>query len=99
AARTVRPVWLSLDIPRTAEAGTYEGSVAVQSKTSTVTLRLKVHVQTQVLPPPSEWRFRLDLWQNPWVIAWHYNLPPSSDDTQALLKQHLKLYADAGAQC
>ena len=33
AARTVRPVWLSMDIPSTAEAGTYEGSVAVHGKT------------------------------------------------------------------
>jgi hypothetical protein len=98
AARTVRPVWLSLEIPRTAESGTYEGSVAVRSKTATVTLRLKLHVQPQVLPPPSEWRFRLDLWQNPWVIARYYNLPPWSEEHKALLKQHLKLYADAGGK-
>jgi Glycoside hydrolase 123, catalytic domain/Glycoside hydrolase 123 N-terminal domain len=98
AARTVRPVWLSLDIPRTAEAGTYEGSAAVQSRAGTVMLRLKVTVQTQVLPAPSDWRFRLDLWQNPWVIAWYYNLRPWSDEHKALLKQHLKLYADAGGK-
>ena len=94
----MRPVWLSLDIPRTAEAGTYEGSAAVQSRAGTVMLRLKVTVQTQVLPAPSDWRFRLDLWQNPWVIAGYYNLRPWSDEHKALLKQHLKLYADAGGK-
>lgn len=98
APMTVRPVWLSLDIPKTAEGGTYEGSVAVQSKTSTVMLRVKVTVQAQVLPPPTEWRFRLDLWQNPWVIAWYYNLRPWSDEHKALLEQHLRLYADAGGK-
>jgi hypothetical protein len=70
----------------------------VHGKTGTVMLRMNVTVQTQVLPPPSEWRFRLDLWQNPWVIAWYYNLRPWSDEHKALLKQHLKLYADAGGK-
>lgn len=97
-ARTARPVWLSVDIPAAIDAGTYEGSVTVKSQTAVVTLRLKVTVQPQTLPPPSEWQFRLDLWQNPWVIAWYYNLRPWSDEHKALLKQHLKLYADAGGK-
>ena len=94
--RTVRPVWLSLDIPPTAAPGTYEGTVAVKTRTENTALRLKVTVQAAELPPPSAWSFRLDLWQNPWVIAWHYALQPWSEAHQALLKQHLKLYADAG---
>ena len=97
-ARTVRPVWLSLDIPTAAEPGTYEGSVAVKTRAATVALHLKVTVQAPVLPAPSEWRFRLDLWQNPWVIARYYDLPPWSDEHKALLKPHLKLYADAGGK-
>ena len=96
--RTLRPVWLALDMPVTAEPGTYEGSLAVKAKAATVTLRVKVTVQTPVLPPPSEWRFRLDLWQNPWVIAWYYNLQPWSDEHKALLKDHLRLYASAGGK-
>ena len=94
----MRPVWLSMDIPSTAEAGTYGGLVAVHGKTSTVMLRVNVTVQAQVLPPPTEWRFRLDLWQNPWVIAWYYNLRPWSDEHKPLLEEHLKLYADAGGK-
>jgi hypothetical protein len=97
-ARTVRPVWLSLDIPASAPPGTYEGTVSVHSRDATVALRLKVRVQEPVLPGPSEWRFRLDLWQNPWVVAWHYDLRPWSDEHKALLKHHLRLYADAGGK-
>jgi hypothetical protein len=97
-ARTVRPVWLSLDIPTAAEPGTYEGSVAVKTRAATVALRLKVTVQAPVLPAPSEWRFRLDLWQNPWVIARYYDLSPWSDEHKTLLQPHLKLYADAGGK-
>ena len=74
----------------------YEGTVAVKTRTQSTELRLKVTVQAAELPPPSAWSFRLDLWQNPWVIAWYDELQPWSEAHRALLKQHLKLYADAG---
>jgi hypothetical protein len=97
-ARTVRPVWLSLNIPATARPGTYEGSVTAKTTAATVILPMKITVQAPVLPPPSEWRFRLDLWQNPWVIAWHYDVQPWSDEHKALLWDHLRLYANAGGK-
>jgi hypothetical protein len=96
--RTVRPVWVSLDIPTSVPRGAYEGDLRVTSGTQTANLRLKVTVQPAVLPPPHEWRFRLDLWQNPWVIAWYYHVRPWSDEHKALLKTHLKAYADAGGK-
>jgi glycosyl hydrolase family 123 len=96
--RTVRPVWLSLDVPAGATAGAYEGTLRVTAGKQTATLRMKIDVQQAVLPPPREWTFRLDLWQNPWVIAWYFHVPPWSDEHKALLKAHLKLYADAGGK-
>jgi hypothetical protein len=97
-ARTVRPVWVSLDVPPRAEAGTYRGTIDVASEQSRVSLQVSVRVQNQVLPTPGDWKFRLDLWQNPWVVAWHYNLQPWSAEHKALLKQHLQLYAAAGGK-
>ncbi|MGZ5189365.1 MAG: glycoside hydrolase domain-containing protein [Flavisolibacter sp.] len=94
--RTVRPVWLSIDIPAGTEAGMYNGTVEVKSQNYTTTLNLKINVQNQLLPKPSEWKHRLDLWQNPWVIAWRNKVEPWSEDHKLLLKKHLKLYADAG---
>jgi len=94
--RTVRPVWVSLDIPAGTEAGVYEGSIVVQSAKQSVTLQVKIKVQGQVLPAPHEWKHRFDLWQNPWVVAWENQLKPWSEEHKLLLKKHLKLYADAG---
>lgn len=95
--RSVRPVWLSLDIPAGTAAGMYEGVVMVHSKSRpTTTLRLKINVQNQLLPAPHAWKHRLDLWQNPWVVAWDNHLVPWSEEHKALLKKHLKLYAEAG---
>src|SRR5947207_8392182 len=58
--RTVRPIWLSLDIPPGTEAGTYEGTIDVGSEKSRVPMQVKIRVQNQLLPKPAEWKFRLD---------------------------------------
>jgi len=96
--KTVRPVWLSFDIPAATIAGTYSGTIEVLSENSSTKLNLKVHVQNQMLPKPHEWKHRLDLWQNPWVVAWKNNLKPWSEEHKMLLKKHLQLYADAGGK-
>ncbi|MGV8093631.1 MAG: glycoside hydrolase domain-containing protein [Mangrovibacterium sp.] len=95
---TVRPVWISVNVPREAKPGDYSGTVEIHSLKGQATLQLNLKVQNQVLPDPHDWKFRLDLWQNPWVVAWYYQVEPWSDEHQALLKKHLKLYADAGGK-
>jgi hypothetical protein len=96
--RTVRPVWVSLDIPPTAEAGIYNGTIEVQCEKYKTTLQVNIKVQKQVLPASHEWNHRLDLWQNPWVIAWYNHVKPWSIEHKALLKKHLSLYAGAGGK-
>jgi hypothetical protein len=98
-ARSVRPVWLSIEIPTNAAPGEYRGTVHVQSLKEQASLQLRVQVQKPVLPDSHDWKFRLDLWQNPWVLASHFQVPPWSEEHQALLRKHLKLYAEAGGKC
>jgi len=96
--KTVRPVWLTLNIPAGTQPGHYKGTITVMAKGAEKTLKLDIEVQNQLLPPPHEWKYRLDLWQNPWVIAWDNHLQPWSEEHKLLLKKHLKLYADAGGK-
>ncbi len=96
--RTVRPVWLTFDIPAGTEPGEYNGKIEVRSNDRSETLNLKIRVQPQLLPKPHDWEHRLDLWQNPWVVAWKNNLKPWSPEHLLLLKKHLQLYADAGGK-
>jgi len=96
--RTVRPVWLSLDIPENAEPGTYRGTVEISSEKHHAVLNVSIRVQDLVLPAPRNRTFRLDLWQNPWVVASYYQVEPWSEEHKMLLKKHLKLYADAGGK-
>ena len=94
--KTVRPVWLSCNIPAATEPGTYNGTIEVISKNGNATLDMLIKVQKHTLPKPHDWAYRLDLWQNPWVIAEYYHVTPWSEEHKALLKKHLQLYADAG---
>jgi len=96
--QTVRPVWLSLDIPAGTIAGTYKGEIEIQSGKRNFKLPVSINVQNQTLPKPHDWSFRLDLWQNPWVIAEYYKVKPWGEEHKSLLKKHLKLYADAGGK-
>lgn len=96
--KTARPVWVSLDVPASAEAGIYSGAITAIAGGNSIVLPIKIKVQQQVLPSPHNWTYRLDLWQNPWVVAWKNHLTPWSEAHKTLLKQHLKLYADAGGK-
>lgn len=96
--KTARPVWISVQIPADAEPGTYKTTIEVVSEKQKTPLTLSIRVQNQTLPPPSEWKHLLDLWQNPWAVAWYNDVEPWSDEHKALLKKHLSLYADAGGK-
>ncbi len=49
-----------------------------------------------VLPPPSQWSFRLDLWQDPWSVARYHGVRPWSEAHWAVLEPHLRMLAEAG---
>jgi hypothetical protein len=95
---TTRPLWVTIELPDDIDAGVYHGAIEVSTESHHQTLNVTVNVQDQTLPKPTEWKFRLDLWQNPWVVATYYQVEPWSDEHISLLKKHLKLYADAGGK-
>lgn len=96
--KTTRPVWLTLQIPPDAETGIYKGVIEVLNAKGKESLDISVRVQNKLLPPPGEWKHLLDLWQNPWAVAWYNHVEPWSEEHKMLLKKHLQLYADAGGK-
>ncbi len=69
-ARTVRPAWVSFDVPRDAAPGIYKGVVSVACEGKECgTLPFSIRVIDRTLPLPEETRFHLDLWQNPFAVA------------------------------
>ena len=99
-ARSVRPVWVSVDVPAAAKPGKYRGQVVAEAQGNVrVGLPLEVEVLPRVLPPAAEWKFRLDLWQNPFAVARYHHVAPWSPEHIRLLEPHLKLLASAGQKC
>lgn len=72
---STRPLWVTIDIPRTAAAGTYRGTLTVSARgMAAQTLPYTVKVSRHTLTEAREWPFHLDLWQNPYSIARYFNV-------------------------
>ncbi len=95
--QTVRPVWVTIDIPSDAKPGRYTSEIVVTGKgAGKAVLPLEVEVIDQTLPGYEQWSYHLDLWQHPSAVARALNLEMWSDEHFEALKQQMKLLAEAG---
>lgn len=94
--QTSRPIWLSINIPSDAQAGTYTGTLTVTADDYTQTLPYAIKVVNHSLAAPKDWTFHLDLWQNPYSVARYYQVTPWSDEHFAAMKPYMQMLADAG---
>lgn len=94
--KTVRPVWLTVNIPADAKPGVYKSSVEVVAKGAKITLPFEVEVVGQTLHPVDQWTYHLDLWQHPSAVARIRNLEMWSDEHFEALKEEFALLANAG---
>lgn len=91
--------WVSIHIPSQVKAGAYRGTILVKDGEKVIsTLGITVNVGQRTLPPPSEWAFHLDLWQNPYAVARYYQVTPWSKEHFDYMRPHMKLYVDAGGK-
>ena len=96
-AMSTRSVWMSLQVPADAVAGTYSGMLCIKAGRRTVAqLPLYVNVIDRTLPAPEEWRLHLDLWQNPFAEARYYGTPLWSDAHLAAMRPSMEMLAAAG---
>ncbi|MDD2589771.1 MAG: DUF6067 family protein [Fermentimonas sp.] len=96
-ANTVRPVWLTIDIPADAVAGNYKGKLSLYAERDFVEdFEIEIEVVDQLLPEPSEWVYHLDLWQHPSAVARVHNLEMWSNAHFEKMRPVMKMLADAG---
>ncbi|MDR3187687.1 MAG: DUF4091 domain-containing protein [Prevotellaceae bacterium] len=96
-AKSVRPVWITVDVPASAVAGTYRGDVKIYGNGKRLeTLQVELEVAPKTLPPASQWSYHLDLWQHPSAVARAQNLNLWSDEHFDALRPVMKMLADAG---
>jgi hypothetical protein len=98
--RTIRQIWLMVDVPPDAAAGSYQGKLLVRANEGKeISFDLKLTVLDKVLPPPSQWKFWLDLWISPWAVARYHHVPLWSDEHLQIMKPYLEKAADIGQKC
>ena len=98
--KSARGIWLNIDIPEKTKAGTYTGNVNIMVAGKKVeTLSLTVNVQEHTLPNPGDWKFHLDLWQNPFAVARIHDVELWSDAHFEKMKPLYTMLANAGQKC
>jgi hypothetical protein len=96
-AKSVRPVWITIDVPADAAAGSYRGNIEVYARGKRPeTLTVALEVAPETLPPASQWRYHLDLWQHPAAVARTQNLKVWSDAHFDALRPVMTMLANAG---
>ncbi len=95
--KSTQPVWIKISVPRDAKAGMYSGSLSFTDKSGhSWTLPLKLNVADDVLPEPKDWKFHLDLWQNPYSVARYHGLELWSPEHFDAMRPVMKMLAEAG---
>ena len=95
-AQTVRPLWLTISVPQSAVPGKYKGTLTAVCDSKELSIPFTVEVGRHTLPAPAEWSFHLDLWQNPYSVARHYNVPLWSKQHFDLMRPVMTRLANAG---
>ena len=91
-----RALWLTVQVPQDAVPGTYKGFVELECDGKSTRYQYTVVVLNRLLPSPKEWRFHLDLWQNPYAIARVHNVEVWSDKHFEILRPYMQKLASAG---
>lgn len=98
--KSTRGIWLNIDIPKNANAGSYKGEVNIRVEGKKVkTFSLTVVVKENTLPDPADWKYHLDLWQNPYAVARIHNVELWSEAHFAKMTPLYKMLANAGQKC
>ena len=96
-AMSVRSVWVSCQVPTDAVAGTYSGTLQIKAgKRIVAKLPLHIKVMDCILAAPQNWKFHLDLWQNPFAEARYYGTPLWSDAHLDAMRPSMEMLAAAG---
>lgn len=96
-ARTVRPAWISFDVPRDVAPGVYKGRIRVECEDRVCSmLPFTIRVIDRTMPLPEERKFHLDLWQNPFAVARMAGVPLWSREHFEAMRPLMQRLARAG---
>lgn len=99
-AKSLQNIWLSVNVPKNVEAGTYKGTVTVKADGVDKELKFEytLKVADATLADATEFKdgFDMELWQNPYRVAEYYDVKPFSKEHFDILKPHMEKYKSVG---
>lgn len=96
-SRTVRPAWVSFDVPNDVAPGIYRGQVKVECEGRVFSvLPFTIKVVNHTMPLPEDRNFHLDLWQNPFAVARAAGVPLWSKEHFEAMRPLMQRLARAG---
>lgn len=101
-AGKVQGLWVSVNVPKDAEPGTYSSQITVTAngldETKKLTFAYTLNVASPVLPDATEFKdgFDIELWQNPYASAEYYGVTPFSAKHFEILKPIMEKYKSIG---
>ncbi len=95
----VEPIWVTVKVPRDAQAGNYEGVLAIRAQDlKQVDVPLRLEVLDWTLPDPQDFTTFVDLVQSPTTLALKYNVPLWSDAHFKLIDRSFTHMATLGSK-
>lgn len=96
-AMNTQAIWIGCALPREVPAGRYNGNVVIYGDDKILgNLELEISVLNRTLPPATEQKIHVDLWQNPFAIARYYGTPLWSEEHFEAMKPYMDMLAQAG---
>lgn len=93
----IQPLWMSVRVPRDAKSGSYNSVMTLKKDGKLLKkITLSLEVEDNAIPEPHDWRFHLDLWQNPFAVARYDSVSLWSDAHLEAMRPVMQRLADAG---
>lgn len=99
SAKFLQPVWCTLEVPRDIKAGFYTLTLDIfadGSRLQESQLTLHINVLDRTLPLPTEQKFHLDLWQQPYAVSRFHGVERWSQAHFDLLRPYMEYLGRAG---
>lgn len=96
-AKETRPIWVTIDVPADIKPEAYNSDITLHIEgQESRKFKLNLNIIDKTLPVATDWKFHLDLWQNPYAVARFHNVKAWSKQHWDLLKPIMGRLADAG---
>jgi len=95
----VVPVWVTVQVPADAKAGTYTGAVNIEAQGEMpITVPVEVRVADWSLPDTQDFRTWVDMIQCPDTLALEHGVPLWSDEHFEMIANSFKLIGETGSR-